>query len=61
MKDLELLSKFSIRPHISYVGAQFFHPGVDSDPSMTSIVSSYICGELDVGDWNKPFLSTIFF
>lgn len=40
MKDLELLSKFSIRPHISYVGAQFFRPGVDSDPSMASIVSS---------------------
>jgi hypothetical protein len=40
MKDLELLSKFSIRPRISYVGAQFFHPGVDADPSMASIVSS---------------------
>lgn len=40
MKDLELLSKFSIRPHISYIGAQFFHPGVDADPSMASIVSS---------------------
>jgi hypothetical protein len=40
VKDLELLLKFSIRPHISYVGAQFFCPGVDSDPSMASIVSS---------------------
>ncbi len=40
MKDLELLSKFSIRPHISYVEAQFFRPGVDADPSMASIVSS---------------------
>ncbi len=40
MKDLELLSKFSIRPHISYVGAQFFRPGVDADSSMASIVSS---------------------
>ncbi len=40
MKDLELLSKFSISPHISYIGAQFFRPGVDTDLSMASIVSS---------------------